>query len=80
MQIKLRYRVDKRIKIIELRTGTKAFLVNLNDFALITAINDLEESAGVIVVDSQVYTTLWKERTNNAEPNSFRFRQLKSEG
>ena len=77
MQIKLNYRVDKRIKVIELRTGTKAFLVNLNDFTLITAISDFEESTGVLVVDSQVYTTLWKERTNYAEPNSFRFRQSK---
>lgn len=76
MQIKLRFRRDNRIKIVELKTGTKAFLVPVVDFnTLVEGMEDYDENIGEISVDSSVYSLLWKGRVSHAEPHSFRFRR-----
>ncbi len=77
MKIKINYRTDKRIKVVEIRTGTKAFLHDLEEFALVTGIRDFEEPTGVANIPADQYTTLWRGRINHAEPHSFKFRRSK---
>lgn len=80
MKINIGYRVDKRIKVVEIRTGNTAFLVELEDFVLITGINEFEEATGVITLPIKDYSKLRKEELNHARPHSFRFRKAKNEG
>ena len=79
MKINLSYRVDKRIKVVELKTGNTAFLVELDDFVLVTEINDFtEEIAGKVLLSVEDYNKLRKERLTNARPHSFRFRRAET--
>lgn len=79
--VHIRYRADKRIKVVEVRTGNRAFLTDLETFALETGIRDFEEStSGEAFIDSTAYTAIFRGRIQNAEPHSFRFRRAKKEG
>jgi hypothetical protein len=80
VRIFIKYRVDQRIKVVEVRTGNKVFLVELEFFALETGIRDFEEHIGEALIEGAVYTAIWKGRLNNAQPHSFRFRKTKGTG
>jgi len=61
--IKVKYRVDKRIKIAELTAGKKKFLVGLQDFMEESGIRDFEdESVGMVALNNEQYKTLWGDR------------------
>jgi hypothetical protein len=80
MRVRISYRADRRIKVVEVKTGTKHFLVPLHDFSYETRITDFTEHLGEVSIDTDVYTKLWKGRIISAEPHSFRFRRAKEEG
>jgi hypothetical protein len=80
MLIRIKYRVDQRIKVAEIKTGTTGFLVKLEDLALIAGINDFTEShVGEALITIETYKLLKEERLTYAEPTSFRFRRAKTE-
>lgn len=79
LKVAIRYRVDKRIKVAEIRSGSKLFLTDLDVFIVETGINDFSEShMGNLSISTDVFKTLWEGRVTYAKPESFRFR--KNEG
>ena len=63
MNIKIKYRVDKRIRVVEITTGTKKFLVGLQDFSEETGITDFDENTtGVTAITGEAYSILWGDR------------------
>ena len=80
MKIQIQYRIDKRIKVVEVKTGTRIFLVELDDFSFLTGLRDFEESVqGDTTVDIGCYKKLYDGRITHARPHSFRFRRAKRE-
>ena len=61
-KIHVKYRADKRIRIVEVTTGAKRFLVGLQDFGEEVGIDYFEESIGEVFIDPPVYKTLWEVR------------------
>lgn len=56
--VKINYRVDQRIRIVEItRVGVK-FLLGLEDFVNITGIREFEESTGEALVNKGDYKQL----------------------
>ncbi|WIT25895.1 hypothetical protein [Bacillus phage SPO1L1] len=76
MKVLINYRADRRIKVVEIKSGSKLFLTDLEVFMAETGINDFTEShTGKVAISVEVFKTLWKGRVMRAEPNSFRFRR-----
>lgn len=81
MYISLKYRADQRIRKVEIKSGSNAFIVELETFSLITGVRDFSEShMGEVSIPIQDYVDLRKERITHGEPLSFRFRRAKKEG
>ena len=76
MKVLINYRADRRIKVVEIKSGSKMFLTDLEIFMIETNINDFTEShMGKVSISVEAFKTLWKGRVTSAEPNSFRFRR-----
>ncbi|ACI91062.1 gp34.14 [Bacillus phage SPO1] len=76
MKVLINYRSDRRIKVVEIKSGSKLFLTDLEVFMQETGINDFTEShTGKVAVSVGVFKSLWKGCVVHAEPNSFRFRR-----
>ncbi|AGY47039.1 hypothetical protein CampHawk_161 [Bacillus phage CampHawk] len=76
MKVLINYRADRRIKVVEIKSGSKMFLTDLEVFMQETGINDFTEShMGKVTISVEAFKSLWKGRVVHAEPNSFRFRR-----
>lgn len=78
-EISITFRIDQRIKVVEVATGNRKFLVPLETFSLETGIRDFSESTtGKANISTHAYSSIWKGQLLYAEPNSFRFRRAKT--
>ncbi|WIT26494.1 hypothetical protein [Bacillus phage SPO1L4] len=56
MKVLINYRADRRIKVVEIRSGSKLFLADLEVFMTETGINDFTEShTGKVAVSVGVF-------------------------
>lgn len=77
-KVRINYKIDNRIKVVEIKTGNSGFLVELDNFIDYIDFDNLgDDNAGTMVIDIQDYKELKQGRLSYAQPHSFRFRKAK---
>jgi hypothetical protein len=79
--ISIDYRVDQRIRKVEVKSGDNIFIVELDLFCEMSDIRDFSEwHMGTVSIPIANFVRMRKERVTYGKPLSFRFRRAKREG